>query len=72
MLGDEALELADELAVAAEGEVRVDAILKRGEAKLLEPADLALRPRLVGELGEWRAAPEREGLAQALGRGRRL
>ena len=40
--------------------------------KLLQPADLALRPRLVGELGERRAAPEREGLAQPLGRGRRL
>ena len=72
MLGDQALELADELAGAAEGEIRVDAILERGEAKLLEPADLTLRPWLVGELDEWRAAPEREGLPQALGCGRRL
>ena len=72
VLGDQALELADELVGAAESEVRVDAILERGEVKLLEPTDLTLRPRLVGELGERRAAPEREGLAQALGSGRRL
>ena len=51
VLGDQALELPDEVVGAAEGEVRVDAILKRREAKLLEPADLSLRPRLVGELG---------------------
>ena len=57
---------------AAEREIRVDAILERGEVKLFQPADLTLRPRLVGELGERRAAPEREGLAQALGSGRRL
>ena len=40
--------------------------------KLLQPADLALRPRLVGELGERRAAPELERLPQPLGCGRRL
>ena len=58
VLGDQTLELADELAVPAEGEIRVDAILERGEVKLRQPADLALSPRLVGELGEGRAAPE--------------
>ena len=72
VLGDQELELADELAGAAESEVGVDAILERGEAKLLEPTDLTLRPWLVGELGEWRAAPEREGLPQPLGSDRRL
>ena len=41
-------------------EVGVDAILERGEAELLEPADLGLRPRLVGEVGERRPAPERK------------
>ena len=39
---------------------------------LLEPADLPLRPWLVRELDEWRAAPEREGLSQAVGCCRRL
>ena len=72
VLGDETLELADELAVTTEREIRVDAILERGQANLLEPSDLALRPRFVGELDEWRAAPEPECLAQPLGRGRRV
>ncbi len=44
MLGDQTLDLADELAVAAEREIRVDAILERGEVKLVEPTDLSLRP----------------------------
>ena len=57
---------------AAESEVRVDAILERGEAKLLEPTDLGLRPRLVGEVDQRRAAPQRERLPQAPGRDRRL
>ena len=72
VLGDQALELADELAVAAESEISVDAILERGEVKLPKPTDLVLRPRLVRELDERRAAPEREGFAQALGSGPRL
>ena len=71
MLGDQALELADELAVATEGEIRVDAVLERGQVELVEPADLSLRPRFVGELGERRAAPELEGIAQDLRGGRR-
>ena len=40
--------------------------------QLGEPADLGLSPRLVGEVGEGRAAPERESLAQAPARSRRL
>ena len=64
VLGNQDLELADELARAAEGELGVDAVLKRREAKLLEPADLALSPRLVGELDQRRAAPQRERLPQ--------
>ena len=53
-----------------EREVRVDALLERREPQLLEPRDLRLRERLVGEVGERRATPEREGLTQLL-RGRR-
>ncbi len=72
VLGDQALELSDELVGAAEGEVCIDAILERAEVKLFEPIDLTSSPRLVCELGERWAAPERESLAQALGSGRRL
>ena len=64
VLGDERLELADELRVAAEREVGVDPLLERREAELLEPDDRGLRERLVGEVGERGAAPERERLAQ--------
>ena len=43
---DERLELADELGVAAEGEVGVDPLLERREPQLLEARDLVLRERL--------------------------
>ena len=70
MLGDQCLELSDDLRVAAEREVGVDAILEAGDASLLEAPDLGLRERLVGEVGERRAAPEIERVAQAIGSGR--
>ena len=43
MLGDERLELADELAVATELEVGVDPRLERAQPQLLEAGDLRLR-----------------------------
>ena len=49
---DEGLQLPDQLAVAAQSEIRVDPLLERGEPKLLEPGDLRLRERLVCEVGE--------------------
>ncbi len=58
--GDERLELGDELRVAPEREVGLDPLLERDGAQLLEPGDLGLRERLVEEVGERRAAPERE------------
>ena len=68
---DERLELGDELGVAPEREVGLDPLLERDGAELLEPRDLGLGERLVEEVGERRAAPERERLAQrALGRRR--
>ena len=68
--GDQRLELGDELGVAPEREIRLDPLLERDGAQLLEPRDLGLGERLVEEVGERRAAPERERLAQrALGRG---
>ena len=54
--------------MSAEREVGVDPILVGGEPKLLEPDDLRLRERLPGEVGERRAAPEGERIAQGVGR----
>ena len=42
VLGDQRLELADELGVAAERELGVDALLERRHAQLLEARDLRL------------------------------
>ena len=64
LLGDERLELADELGVAPEGEVGVDPLLEGRPAKLLEPGDLRLRPRLVGDVGKRWAPPERQRLTE--------
>ena len=64
MLPGERLELADELCPAAEGEVGVDATFEGDEAELFEAADLCLRERLAGQVGECGAAPEAEGLAE--------
>jgi hypothetical protein len=72
MLGDEALELADQLPVTAEGEIRVDAVLERRHPQLLKPHDLRLRERFPGEIGERCPAPKREGRAQRLRRTRRI
>ena len=66
--GHERLELADELAAAAEGEIRLDPLLERRELKLVETGDLSLCERLVGEVGKGRAAPQGEGTPQLLGR----
>ena len=60
MLADERLELCDELSVAPECEVGVDAPLERDEPEFLETEDLSLGERLVRDVGERRAAPERE------------
>ena len=68
MLADEHLELGDELGVAAEREVGFDAPLERAQAELFEAADLGLRERLVGEVGERRPAPEAERVAEPLRR----
>ena len=64
VLGDERVELADHLGVPAGREVGVDRHLGRAQAQLLEPADLGRGERLVGEVGERLAAPQRERLAR--------
>ena len=65
--GDERLELDDEVGVAAEREIRLDPIFEGGQPELLEPGDLAPRKVFVGEVGEGRASPERERLAESSG-----
>src|SRR5438128_23889 len=64
MLGDQRVEFPDELSVAADIEVELEPPLERGKAKLLEARRLRLREPLVHEIGERRAAPERERLVQ--------
>ena len=61
---DDRLELGDELRVAAEREVGLDPLLEHDGAQLLETGDLGLCERLVREVGERGAAPERERLAE--------
>ncbi len=65
MLADERLELGDDVGGVPELDVRRDPLLDGDEAKLVEPADLGLRPVLERELGERRAAPEVERLRGA-------
>ena len=74
VLGQQRVDLADELVMAPGGEVRVDRELRGGEPQLLEPADLRVGERLVGDVRERIAAEQRERLARrarrAPGRGR--
>src|SRR6266545_2682971 len=60
----ECLELADDLRVAAEDQVGLDAILDCGEAQLLEPSEVRPGERIGRELGQRSAPPERECLAE--------
>ena len=48
MLGYQGFELADQLGVAAAGEVLLDALLEADQTELLEPSDLGLREAQVG------------------------
>jgi hypothetical protein len=46
--------------VPAELELRLEPLLERGQAQLVEPCDLLLQERLEGEIRERRSAPQRE------------
>ncbi len=72
MLGDEFLELGDELRMTTEGDVGIDPILERREPQLLEALAGCRSERLVGEIGEWRPSPEVERLAEERGRRARV
>ena len=70
MLFHEQLELSDQVGVAAEREIRLQPLLEREEAKLLEACTLAGGERLGGELREGRPAPEAERSLEGLAGGR--
>ena len=59
VLDDELVQFADELGVTPEREVGVDPPLEGREPQLLDPPDRRLRERLVCEVGQRSAAPER-------------
>ena len=64
MLGDQRVELADHLGVPAGREVGVDRHLRRAQPQIVEAADLGGRERLVGDVRERVAVPQRERLAR--------
>ena len=67
MLGDERLQLGDELAFQSEGHVGVDPLLDGLQSQFLQRGDLPLRERLVGEVGQGGAAPQTQGLTERRG-----
>ena len=72
MLGDEGLQLGDEIGMTAELELGLDSILGRRRPQFLEPDRLGPRKRDVGAVGERRATPQSERLPERLRRLRRL
>ena len=71
VLGDERLELSDQVGVATQVEVGLDPKLQCGQPDLLEPGDGRLGELLVGDVRERRAPPQRERVAKACRRLRR-
>ena len=65
LLAHQRLQLRDDLAVAAGGEVLLDGKLQRGEPELLEPADLGGGERLRIHVVQGRPAPQRERVARS-------
>ena len=68
MLLHELAQLGHERLVPAERELGVDPILERLEPELLEPVDVRARERLVGQVGERTAPPERQRRPQPIRR----
>src|ERR1700753_1402276 len=62
------VQLADQCCVLPQREVSVDPILQRSQTLLLQPRDLALRKRLIGEVRQRWAAPERESATKPVTR----
>src|SRR5262249_51539287 len=72
MRGDRPLELGDELAVASEVELGVDARLDGEQPPLLQPPRLGRDKRLVLEIRERASAPKAERVAENGARPRRI
>ena len=72
MLRGERLELRHERELTAERQLRVDSLLDRSEAQLLESLDLDACERLELEVGQRPPFPERERGVQGLGGGDRF
>ena len=66
MLGDQLLELRNQVGVVSECEVGVDAGFVRGELRLCQPRDISLRELFVGDVGERVAPPELQRFVEAL------
>ena len=64
LLRREHVELADDLAMPSRRYVALDRQLERRQAQLLQVADLSTRERLVRDVGQRCAAPERQRLAR--------
>jgi len=60
VLCDQTLELGDEIACAAAGEVGIDALLDRGETILLERHGHPVGGGLIDEIRERTSSPQRE------------
>ena len=64
---DERVQLADELVVPPQCEVRLEALLERRDPELFQARALHVCERLGAELRERRAAPERDPVAKRRG-----
>jgi hypothetical protein len=69
VLTHQRLQLGNELRAAAYGEIGLDPLLERQQPSLLEPFGFGGGKRLVEDVGERRAAPERQRAPQRLARG---
>ena len=67
MTCDEGIELRHEARVASSGEIGIESRLQGRQATLLEWCGAGPGEGLAGEVGERRAAPEREGVVQLAG-----
>lgn len=66
VLGQQPLQLRDQLRAPSRLEIGVDAALDRAHVELVETCDLSLEPDLVGDVRERRASPEIEGVCKVL------
>ena len=72
MLAHQCFELAHQPRVLAGGQIRVDPILQRGQTSFLQPRDLGLGERFVGEIRQRRTPPHPQRLTQDSCRGQRI